>query len=106
MIWGLRLRSEESLRGCTWGTPLGADPPQRYSKRPPTLTAGRATPLRPIPGQAPKPGSIGAGAPFRSRCPVAVTGLCERSAPGWTVAEAGHEVACHRFAREGRAGLP
>lgn len=50
--------------------------------------------------------SIGAGAPFRSRCPVVVTGLCERSAPGWTVAEAGHEVACHRFAREGRAGLP
>lgn len=72
----------------------------------PTLRSSRANPLRPIPGQAPKPGSIGAGAPFRSRCPVAVTGWCERSAPGWTVAEAGHEVACHRFAREGRAGLP
>lgn len=72
----------------------------------PTLRSSRANPLRPIPGQAPKPGSIGAGAPFRSRCPVAVTGLCERSAPGWTFAEAGHEVACHRFAREGRAGLP
>ena len=49
----------------------------------PTLRSSRANPLRPIPGQAPKPGSIGAGAPFRSRCPVG-SRVCERSAPGWT----------------------
>ncbi len=72
----------------------------------PTLSSSRANPLRPIPGQAPRPGSIGAGAPFRSRCPVTVAGLCERAAPGWTVAGPGHEVACHRFAQDGRAGLP
>jgi oligopeptide/dipeptide ABC transporter ATP-binding protein len=72
----------------------------------PTLRSSRANPLLPIPGQAPKPGSIGAGAPFRSRCPVAIEGVCEVSRPGWSVAGPGHEVACHRFARDGRAGLP
>jgi oligopeptide/dipeptide ABC transporter ATP-binding protein len=72
----------------------------------PTLRSSRANPLRPIPGQAPRPGSIGAGAPFRSRCPVVLEGLCEQVAPQWTVAGEGHEVACHRFLRDGRAGLP
>lgn len=71
----------------------------------PTLRSTRANPLRPIPGQAPRPGSIGAGAPFRARCPVTVEGVCEHSAPGWTRAGPDHEVACHRFARDGRAGL-
>lgn len=72
----------------------------------PTLASSRANPLRPIPGQAPRPGSIGRGAPFRSRCPVLVEGVCEKAAPGWTDAGPGHQVACHRFARDGRAGLP
>lgn len=71
----------------------------------PTLRSSRANPLVPIAGQAPKPGSIGAGSPFRSRCPVVVDGVCERSRPGWTAAGAGHAVACHRFARDGREGL-
>ncbi len=72
----------------------------------PTLRSSWANPLRPIPGYAPQPGTIGGGAPFRSRCYVAVEGLCERSAPGWTAAGMGHAVACHRFAQDGRAGLP
>ncbi|MDR3473716.1 MAG: ABC transporter ATP-binding protein [Devosia sp.] len=72
----------------------------------PTLRSSRANPLQPIPGQAPKPGSIGAGAPFRSRCPVAVDGVCEAVRPGWTEAGTNHAVACHRFARDGRAGVP
>jgi oligopeptide/dipeptide ABC transporter ATP-binding protein len=71
----------------------------------PTLKSSRANPLRPIPGQAPRPGSIGPGSPFRSRCPVVVDGVCEASRAGWTVAGAGHEVACHRFARDGREGV-
>ena len=70
----------------------------------PTLRSSRANPLTPIPGYAPKPGSIGTGAPFRSRCPVVVEGTCERAAPGWTSAALGHEVACHRFALDGRVG--
>jgi oligopeptide/dipeptide ABC transporter ATP-binding protein len=71
----------------------------------PTLTSTRAVPLRPIPGQAPKPGSIGAGAPFRSRCPVAIEGVCDVLRPDWTTAGASHDVACHRFARDGREGV-
>lgn len=72
----------------------------------PTLSSSRANPLRPIPGQAPRPGTIGAAAPFNTRCPVAVAGLCDRVSPGWTTAGAGHQVACHRFAQDGRGGLP
>ena len=72
----------------------------------PTLRSSRTNPLRPIPGYAPQPDAIGRGAPFRSRCSVAVDGLCERSAPGWTNAGPGHTVACHRFAQDGRIGLP
>ena len=71
----------------------------------PTLKSSRAHPLRPIPGQMPRPGSIGAGAPFRSRCPVVVEGVCEMQRPGWTSAGLRHEVACHRFARDGREGV-
>ncbi|HVX82904.1 MAG TPA: ABC transporter ATP-binding protein [Devosiaceae bacterium] len=72
----------------------------------PTLSSSRANPLRPIPGQAPRPGTLGDAAPFSTRCPVAVAGLCERVSPGWTPAGPGHEVACHRFAQDGRGGLP
>ncbi|MCY0150164.1 ABC transporter ATP-binding protein [Hoeflea sp. G2-23] len=71
----------------------------------PTLKSSRDNPLRPIPGQSPKPGSIGEGAPFRSRCPVVVDGVCEVSCPDWTEAGPDHLVACHRFARDGREGL-
>lgn len=72
----------------------------------PTLRSSRANPLTPIPGYAPRPGSIGSGAPFRSRCSVTVEGMCERFAPAWTPAGPGHHVACHRFAQDGRTGLP
>lgn len=72
----------------------------------PTLRSTRAEPLRPIPGQAPKPGAVGAGAPFRDRCSVVVDGVCALNRPDWTEAGPGHLVACHRFARDGRAGLP
>ncbi len=71
----------------------------------PTLKSSRANPLRPIPGQAARPGSIGAGSPFRSRCPVVVEGVCDISRAGWSSAGAGHEVACHRFVRDGRGGV-
>jgi len=71
----------------------------------PTLSSSRANPLRPIPGQAPRPGSIGSAAPFSTRCPVAVPGVCDRRAPGWTDAGPDHQVACHRFAADGRGGL-
>jgi len=71
----------------------------------PTLKSSRSNPLRPIPGQMPKPGSVGAGSPFRSRCPVVVDGVCEVQRAGWTSAGPRHEVACHRFALEGREGV-
>lgn len=71
----------------------------------PTLKSSRANPLRPIPGQAPKPGSIGKGSPFLSRCPVVVEGVCAAGRPGWTEAAPGHFVSCHRFARDGREGV-
>jgi len=71
----------------------------------PTLNSSRSKPLRPIPGMAPKPGSVGKGAPFRSRCRVIVDGVCELERPGWTKVDKSHDVACHRFARDGREGL-
>jgi len=86
-----------------------ADPCHPYTRgllrSAPTLQSSRANPLRPIPGQAPKPGSIGKGSPFRSRCPVVVDGVCEVMRAPWTSAGPGHEVACHRFARDGREGV-
>lgn len=72
----------------------------------PTLHASREVPLRPIPGQPPKPGSVGDGAPFRDRCGVVIDGVCDLRRPDWTSVAPGHRVACHRFARDGRAGLP
>jgi hypothetical protein len=35
-----------------------------------------------------------------------VDGVCDVIRPGWTEAGASHEVACHRFALDGRAGVP
>ena len=91
------------------GTVL-ADPVHPYTRgllqSAPTLRSTRDAPLRPIPGQAPKPGSVGAGAPFRDRCTVVVDGVCALRRPDWTEAGPGHLVACHRFARDGRRGLP
>jgi oligopeptide/dipeptide ABC transporter ATP-binding protein len=71
----------------------------------PTLQSRKSEPLRPIPGQTPSPRAIGEGAPFRSRCPVVVEGLCDREKPGWTPCGLGHRVACHRFARDGREAV-
>jgi len=71
----------------------------------PTLRSRRTEPLRPIPGLAPRPGEIGPGAPFRSRCPVIVEPLCATEKPGWSDCGAGHAVACHRYARDGRVAL-
>lgn len=71
----------------------------------PTLHSSRDEPLRPIPGTTPKPGSIGQGAPFRDRCPVAVAGICEARRPQWSEASPGHIVACHRYELDGRGGL-
>ncbi len=87
-----------------------ADPCHPYTRgllrSAPTLKSSRDNPLVPIPGQPPQPGSIGGGAPFRSRCPVSVAGVCETARPGWSEAGPGHLVACHRFAQDGRRGLP
>lgn len=71
----------------------------------PTLRSRSAAPLHPILGQTPDPLEIGAGAPFRSRCPVVVDGVCDRAKPGWTVCGPSHEVACHRHERDGAAIL-
>ncbi len=71
----------------------------------PTLRSRRAEPLVPIPGLAPRPDQIGAGAPFRSRCAVAIEGICDVQKPVWTDIGDGHAVACHRYARDGRAGV-
>lgn len=71
----------------------------------PTLESSRAHPLKPIPGQVPPLDEIGAGAPFRSRCPALVPGLCDNSKPGWTPCGDGHFVACHRYARDGIGGV-
>lgn len=87
-----------------------ADPCHPYTRgllrSAPTLQSTRANPLQPISGQTPKPGTIGAGAPFRSRCPVAVPGVCDLHRAPWTEAGPGHRVACNRFIQDGRGGLP
>ncbi len=70
----------------------------------PTLHSTRDNPLKPIPGQPPRPGTIGTGAPFVERCPVAVQGVCDRKRPTWTRVGAGHQVACHRFALDKEGG--
>ena len=68
----------------------------------PTMQSNRDNPIRPIIGQSPKPGSVGNGAPFRSRCSVVVDDICCRERPDWVSAGDRHLVACHRFARDGR----
>ena len=71
----------------------------------PTLSSRRSEPLQPIPGQPPDPAEIGDSAPFYGRCPVAVEGVCADRRPGWTVCGDGHEVACHRYERDGMGGV-
>ena len=71
----------------------------------PTLESSRAHPLKPIPGQVPALDEIGAGAPFRSRCPVVVSGRCDSAKPDWTACGGDHFVACHRFAQDGIGGV-
>lgn len=86
-----------------------ADPCHPYTKgllrSAPTMQSRRDTPLRPIPGQSPRPGEVAGGAPFRHRCDVAVDGVCDRIRPGWTQVSPGHLVACHRFEKDGREGI-
>lgn len=86
-----------------------ADPCHPYTRgllrSAPTMQSRRDVPLIPIPGQSPRPGEVTGGAPFRHRCTVAVTGVCDIRAPGWTEVSAGHRVACHRFERDGREGV-
>lgn len=86
-----------------------ADPCHPYTRgllrSAPTLRSSRANPLQPIPGQAPRLGSVRQGCPFRSRCPVVVEDLCAQTRPDWSEAGPGRLTACHRFAMEGRAGL-
>lgn len=70
----------------------------------PTLHSTRDNPLQPIPGQPPRPETIGIGAPFVERCPVAVDGVCDRLRPDWTNVEGAHWVACHRYALDKEGG--
>ncbi len=60
--------------------------------------------LTAIPGTVPNLATLGGSAPFHSRCPVLVGGVCDRDEPGWTDCGPGHVVACHRFAADGREG--
>ena len=80
----------------------GADYTLGLLRSAPTLNSTRSDPLRPIPGQTPDVREVGDGAPFRSRCPVAVEGVCDQTKPGWTDCGGGQSVACHRYARDGR----
>ncbi len=59
--------------------------------------------LTAIPGTIPSLPTL-SGAPFHSRCPVLVEGVCERTAPSWTACGADHVVACHRFELDGWEG--
>jgi oligopeptide/dipeptide ABC transporter ATP-binding protein len=70
----------------------------------PSLQSRRSAPLPTIPGTVPGAGGLVRGAPFAARCPVAIDGVCDVSEPEWRAAGDRHRVACHRFAREGRAG--
>lgn len=70
----------------------------------PSLTSERGVALPTIPGTVPPLGQLPPGAPFVSRCPVAIAGECDAVEPGWTTAGPGHRVACHRFAHEGTRG--
>lgn len=70
----------------------------------PSLASERGVALPTIPGSVPPLGQLPPGAPFVSRCPVAIAGECDAAEPGWSAAGPGHRVACHRFAREGTRG--
>jgi oligopeptide/dipeptide ABC transporter ATP-binding protein len=70
----------------------------------PSLRSRRTDPLPAIPGVVPAPGQIVRGAPFATRCPVAIDGVCDVTEPEWQTAGEDHHVACHRFARDGRKG--
>ena len=51
--------------------------------------------LRFIPGQPPTAGALGQGCPFRTRCPRALPGLCEKPLPTIAIGP-GHVARCHR----------
>jgi oligopeptide/dipeptide ABC transporter ATP-binding protein len=70
----------------------------------PTLASRRTERLKAIPGNIPDLRDLPPGAPFTSRCPVAVDGVCREVKPGWSRAGDHHWVACHRFERDGRGG--
>jgi peptide/nickel transport system ATP-binding protein len=57
--------------------------------------------LRSIPGQAPQPGTLGAGCAFAPRCPDARAD-CRASAPGRAVLAPGHEALCLYPVTDGR----
>ncbi|TVQ57255.1 MAG: ABC transporter ATP-binding protein [Rhodobacteraceae bacterium] len=51
--------------------------------------------LKPVPGDIPSPSQRPSGCPFRTRCPEAVPGLCDRAAPRETAVGEGRAVRCH-----------
>jgi oligopeptide/dipeptide ABC transporter ATP-binding protein len=48
-------------------------------------------------GEPPDAGALPPGCAFAPRCPVAITGTCERIVPRLVRLDEGHEVACHLY---------
>jgi oligopeptide/dipeptide ABC transporter ATP-binding protein len=51
--------------------------------------------MTPVPGDIPSPSERPTGCPFRTRCPEAIPGLCDRAAPPELDMGAGRAVRCH-----------
>ena len=58
--------------------------------------------IEPIKGEAPSPLDVPTGCPFQDRCPHCMA-VCLEERPSLVELEPGHEVACHLFAKGGRA---
>ena len=58
--------------------------------------------IEPIKGEAPSPLDVPVGCPFQDRCPHCMA-VCREERPSLKELEPGHEVACHLFAKGGRA---
>lgn len=79
----------------------------------PRLDGNYKRPLRAIPGMVPAPANRPSGCPFRTRCDMALAGICDTQAPNPISVGADHLAACHalgemagRFTRPATPLLP
>jgi oligopeptide/dipeptide ABC transporter ATP-binding protein len=90
---------------------LVRDPRHPYTKAllaavPEPDPANRLTPRAVVGGEPPSPAALPSGCAFRTRCPVAIAGVCEVVVPPLVARSGGGLVACHHEPPAGGAHVP